>query len=139
MARPNITAYKWVGHTVTTSGQTATGADGQLIATGLVGSDVSMDTARRCAEQCMDNVVAAVAEVEQQVGAALRLHELRAFVASDGAFTDHHLVADAASLRALETFGPDRGQHVRTTVGVTGLPGGSPVEVQATFTVDPAQ
>lgn len=135
MDRPDIRPYQWVADTVTTSGQTAVGPDGQLLATGLVGVQVSMEMARRCAVQCLDNVLAAVADVEEQVGTALRLHELRVFVASDSSFVEHHLVADAASHRALQALGAERGGHVRTTVGVAGLPNGSPVEVQATFTV----
>jgi enamine deaminase RidA (YjgF/YER057c/UK114 family) len=135
-SRPPIAAAVGHGDVVITSGQTATDGDGRLIATGRVGGEVAFDLGRECAARCAHNVLAVARQYAREVGAELaRLLEVRVFVACDPGFTDQHLVADAATSVLLGELGEERGRHARTAVGVPALPGGSPVEVQATFTL----
>jgi len=132
--RPPIAPAVRHGDLLITSGQTAIDADGQLIAVGRVGREVAFDVARRCAARCADNVLAVARHSARDEGTELaRLLEVRVFVACGAEFTDQHLVADAATAVLLTELGEERGRHARTAVGVPALPGGSPVEVQATF------
>jgi len=56
--------------------------------------------------------------------------KLGVFVSSTPAFTDQPKVANGASDLMVEVFG-DTGRHARSAVGVTVLPLGVPVEVDA--------
>lgn len=56
------------------------------------------------------------------------------FVSSAESFTDQHLVANGASDLVAEVFGK-AGTHARAAVGVSSLPLGAAVEVEALFYV----
>ncbi|MGS2617951.1 RidA family protein [Micromonospora sp. LZ34] len=131
--RPRIALTGRFGSLLVSSGQTAVGADGRLIASGRVGAEIDLAEARRCAWQCTVNVLDAV---RSEIGSLDRIAatvRLTVYVASDPAFTDQHLVADAATECLLRVLGPEVGRHARAAIGVAVLPTGSPVEVEATF------
>ncbi|MEV5764858.1 RidA family protein [Micromonospora sp. NPDC052213] len=131
--RPHIALTGRSGSLLVSSGQTAVGADGRLIASGRVGAQIDLTEARRCAWQCTLNVLTAV---QSEIGSLDRIAatvRLTVYVASDPAFTDQHLVADAATECLLDVLGPKVGRHARAAIGVAVLPTGSPVEVEATF------
>lgn len=115
------------GQFVFTSGQLPL-ADGQLLATGKVGGEVSAETAYECARQCALNAIAAV---QQQVGLdeVVRVVKATVFVASTPDFTGQPGVANGASELLGAAFG-DAGQHARSAVGVPVLPLDAPVEVE---------
>jgi len=127
-ARPAIAPAIRYGDLVRSSGQTAH-VDGVNIATGLVGREVDVETARHAAWQCSRNVIAAIAEVVdlELVESVVRV---TVFVASTPEFSQQHLVADAATAYFHHVFG-ERGVHTRAAIGVASLPTGSPVEVEA--------
>ncbi|HEV7900144.1 MAG TPA: RidA family protein [Planosporangium sp.] len=126
--RPAIAAVRRSGGTLLASGQVAV-RDGRLIATGRVGAEVDLDTARACAWQCARNVLTAVRE-ETGTLAGVEAETVIVYVASEPGFHDQHLVADAATALFDEVLG---GRHARAAIGVAALPTGSPVEVRATF------
>jgi enamine deaminase RidA (YjgF/YER057c/UK114 family) len=134
-ARPPIAAAVRHGDMLIMSGQTATDGSGRLLAQGRVGREVTFDEAQHCAALCARNLLAAARSraTEERLELA-RLLEVRVFVACDADFVLQHLVADAATSTLLAELG-DSGLHARTAIGVPALPGGSPVEVQATFTL----
>ncbi len=106
-------------------------ASGELIATGKVGAEIDLATARRCAEQCVLN---GLAILDSAIGGDYRgrfgrVVRLGVFVASAPGFTDHHLVANGASELIGKVFG-DRGKHARAAVGCASLPLDAPVEVE---------
>ncbi len=114
------------GNYVYTSGQLPM-RDGQLIATGKVGGDVTPETAYECARQCALNAIAAVAS---QVDVdSVRIVKAVAFVASTPDFTGQPGVANGASELLGAAFG-DLGVHARSAVGVPVLPLDAPVEVE---------
>lgn len=115
------------GSFVFTSGQLPL-ADGQLLATGKVGGEVSAETAYECARQCALNAIAAV---QQQVGLddVVQVVKATVFVASTPDFTGQPGVANGASELFAAAFG-DIGQHARSAVGVPVLPLDAPVEVE---------
>ncbi len=116
------------GHHVFTSGQLPM-RQGQLITTGKVGGEVTVDEAVECARQCALNALAAVRAEIGDLSAVKRIVKVVVFVASTPDFTGQPGVANGASELFGEAFG-DIGQHARSAVGVPVLPLDAPVEVE---------
>ena len=112
------------------SGQIATDAESELVATGRVGAEVDVDVAVRCAEACARNVLHRLEELPGGLDALDRLVKLTVFVAAGPGFDRPHVVANGASQVLLAALG-ERGEHARSAIGVASLPLGSPVEVEA--------
>ena len=116
------------GNHVFTSGQLPM-REGQLIATGKVGGEVSQEEAVECARQCALNAIAAVKAEIGDLSLVKRIVKVVAFVASTPDFTGQPQVANGASELFGKVFG-DAGRHARSAVGVTVLPLDAPVEVE---------
>ena len=121
------------GNLVFTAGQVAAGPDG-LLAEGIVGADVDMDTAVACARQFAINVMAQLQAAVGDLDSIEQIVKLTVFVASAPDFTQQHLVANGASELIGQVFG-DAGRHARSAVGAPSLPTNSPVEVEAIVAV----
>jgi enamine deaminase RidA (YjgF/YER057c/UK114 family) len=125
------------GDLVWTSGQLPIVA-GELLARGLVGADVDLDTAVRCARQAaLNGIAAAVAAIASPDDLAGVL-KVTGYVASAPGFTDQPAVLNGASDLLVDLFG-DAGRHVRSAVGVAALPLGAPVEVEIVFIASDGQ
>lgn len=129
--RPSIAGARRHGDLLVTSGQTAVGPGGGLVASGRVGDQVDLETARRCAWQCAANVLEAVRAELGSLEQVAEVVKLTVFVASAPGFVEQHLVADAATAYVQHVLGPEAGLHARAALGVAELPTGSPVEVEA--------
>ena len=116
------------GHHVFTSGQLPM-REGQLMLTGKVGGEVSLEEAVECARQCALNALAAVRAEVGELSAVKRIVKVVAFVASTPDFTGQPLVANGVSELLGEVFG-EAGRHARSAVGVSVLPLDAPVEVE---------
>jgi enamine deaminase RidA (YjgF/YER057c/UK114 family) len=116
------------GQFVYTAGQLPL-ADGKLLMTGKVGTQVSVEEGAALARTCALNALAAVASVTGGLSAVTRIVKIVGFVASDPSFTGQPLVVNGASELMLEVFG-DAGRHARSAVGVAVLPLDAPVEVE---------
>jgi enamine deaminase RidA (YjgF/YER057c/UK114 family) len=116
------------GNYVFTSGQLPM-REGQLIATGKVGGEVSPEEAVECAKQCALNALAAVRAELGDLSQVKRIVKVVAFVASTPDFTGQPGVANGASELFGEVFG-EAGRHARSAVGVPVLPLDAPVEVE---------
>jgi enamine deaminase RidA (YjgF/YER057c/UK114 family) len=116
------------GNYVYTSGQLPM-KSGELMTTGKVGGDVSVEEATACAQQCALNALAAVSSVVGDLSRVVRVVKLVAFVASTPDFTGQPGVVNGASELVGKVFG-DAGQHARSAVGVPVLPLDAPVEVE---------
>lgn len=117
------------GLVVRTSGQIPV-VDGELVATGLVGAEVSPQDAYQAAQICALNALAAAAEVAGGLDQLERVLKVTVFVASSPTFTGQAAVANGAS----DTFGKLFDQpHIRSAVGVASLPLGAPCEVEVEF------
>ena len=112
------------------SGQIATDAESELVAQGLVGAEVDVDVAVRCAEACARNVLRRLEALPGGLDSVDRLVKLTVFVAAGPGFDRPHVVANGASQVLLAALG-ERGEHARSAIGVASLPLGSPVEVEA--------
>lgn len=116
------------------SGQVAMNDQG-LIARGLLGESVDIDTGIASARQCAINVLTQVAAALGGLDRVRRVVKVTVFVASTPDFISQPLVANGASDLFNLAFG-DSGIHARAAVGVAALPGGSPVEVEAILQIE---
>ena len=105
--------------------------DGELLAVGKVGAEVSAEQARELAARCALNALAAV-DALVGLGAVARVTKVTGFVAVAPGFTGIPAVVNGASELFGAVFG-DAGRHARSAVGVAELPLGAPVEVEAVF------
>lgn len=102
---------------------------GQLPATGKVGAEVSLEQAQQLAGTAVLNALAAIKQEIGDLDRITRVLKVVVFVASEPNFTQQPLVANGASELLGQIFG-DRGQHVRSAVGVAVLPLDAPVELE---------
>ena len=127
---PPVAAYVpavQTGNHVYVSGQLPN-ADGKLLATGKVGSDVTPERAKELARVCALNALAAV-EALVGLSRVTKVVKVVGFVASAEGFTGQPEVINGASELFNEVFG-DAVRHARSAVGVAELPRGTPVEVE---------
>jgi enamine deaminase RidA (YjgF/YER057c/UK114 family) len=120
------------GSLVWTSGQLPM-VSGQLVATGLVGSDVTAEDAKDLARTCALNALAAVASVVD-LDSVVRVVKVVGFVASADGFYGQPGVVNGASELLGDVFG-EAGRHARSAVGVAVLPLNAPVEVEVVVEV----
>jgi enamine deaminase RidA (YjgF/YER057c/UK114 family) len=105
--------------------------EGQLLATGKVGAEVSAERANELAAACALNALAAV---DALVGleAVAKVIKVTGYVAAADGFTGIPSVVNGASELFGAVFG-EAGRHARSAVGVAELPLGAPVEVEVIF------
>lgn len=120
------------GNHVYTAGQLPF-AEGQLVATGKVGAEVSPEDATAIARQAGLNLLAAI-DAEVGLDNVVRVVKVVGFVASAPGFTGQPGVLNGVSDLLFEVFG-EAGRHARSAVGVAELPLGAPVEVEAVVEV----
>lgn len=128
---PPVAAYVpavRTGAYVYTSGQVPL-RDGELVAKGKVGAEVTEEQAYECARQCGLNALAAVRAEVGELSAIKRVVKAVVFVASAPDFTRQPQVANGVSELLGDVFG-DAGKHARSAVGVAALPLDCPVEVE---------
>ncbi|MCG8584538.1 MAG: RidA family protein [Pirellulales bacterium] len=120
------------GQLIVVSGQLPT-ADGELMATGKVPSQVSIEDAQAAARHCGINALAILkAELGGDWTKLAHVVRLGVFVQSDDDFAGQPQVANGASELMQEVFG-EAGKHARAAVGVNSLPLNAAVEVEFLF------
>jgi enamine deaminase RidA (YjgF/YER057c/UK114 family) len=127
-------AYDYVpaivhGGLVWISGQLPRAADGSLPHLGRLGEEVDVETARKAAELCALQALAALRAATGSLDNVARAIKLTGFVASAPGFNGQPAVVNGASEFLGEVFG-DAGAHARSAVGVAELPLDAPVEVE---------
>jgi enamine deaminase RidA (YjgF/YER057c/UK114 family) len=115
------------GDLVFTAGQLPL-VNGTLQATGKVGGEVDVDTAKDLARICALNALAAINGVVD-VNDVEQVVKVVGFVASTPDFTGQPAVVNGASELLRDVFG-DAGIHARSAVGMAVLPLDAPVEVE---------
>jgi enamine deaminase RidA (YjgF/YER057c/UK114 family) len=121
------------GDLVFTAGQLPR-RDGELVATGKVGAEVTPEVAAEAAAACALNALAAIKAEVGDLSAVRRVVKVVVFVASAPGFTGQPGVANGASELLGKVFG-DAGVHARSAVGVAVLPLDVPVEVEVVVEV----
>jgi enamine deaminase RidA (YjgF/YER057c/UK114 family) len=108
--------------------------DGELVAKGRVGAEVSPEVATTAAEVAVLNALGAARDALGDLERVEQVARMTVYVASAPDFANQSQVANGASDLLVYLFG-DRGRHARSAVGMASLPMGSPVEVELTLQV----
>ena len=116
------------GNQVFTAGQLPV-VDGKLVLTGKVGSDVTAEDAKKMAEICALNGLAAISLVAD-IDQIEKIIRVGGFVNGAPGFVAIPAVINGASELLIKLFGDVNGKHARTAVGVAELPLNAPVEVE---------
>lgn len=116
------------GNWIFTSGQLPL-VDGNLLHTGKLGKDISIEIGSEQARIALLNGLAAIKSILGDLDRIKRFVKVVVYVASIPDFEEQHLVANGASL-AIEKIFQERGVHVRSAIGVASLPLDAPVEVE---------
>ena len=130
----NYLPYTKTGNLLLISGQGPVTASGDAIK-GRLGENIEIEDGQRAAQLAALNLLAQVKSALHgdwsRFGRCLRLC---GFVNSTPNFTHHPAIINGASDLMVELFG-DNGRHSRSAVGVTSLPMGWAVEIDAIFEV----
>ncbi len=116
------------GNLVFTAGQLPV-VDGKLVLTGKVGSDVTPEDAKKMAEICALNALAAISLVAD-IDQIEKIVRVGGFVNGIPGFVAIPAVINGASELLIKVFGDVNGKHARTAVGVAELPLNAPVEIE---------
>jgi enamine deaminase RidA (YjgF/YER057c/UK114 family) len=116
------------GNLVFTAGQLPV-VDGKLVLTGKVGSDVTPEDAKKMAEICALNALAAISLVAD-INQIEKIVRVGGFVNGIPGFVAIPAVVNGASELLIKLFGDVNGKHARTAVGVAELPLNAPVEIE---------
>jgi enamine deaminase RidA (YjgF/YER057c/UK114 family) len=116
------------GNLVFTAGQLPV-VDGKLVLTGKVGSDVTPEDAKKMAEICALNALAAISLVAD-IDQIEKIVRVGGFVNGISGFVAIPAVVNGASELLIKLFGDVNGKHARTAVGVAELPLNAPVEIE---------
>ena len=116
------------GNLVFTAGQLPV-VDGKLVLTGKVGSDVTPEDAKKMAEICALNALAAISLVAD-IDQIEKIVRVGGFVNGVPGFIAIPAVINGASELLIKLFGDVNGKHARTAVGVADLPLNAPVEIE---------
>ncbi|HMA55923.1 MAG TPA: RidA family protein [Pseudolabrys sp.] len=130
----NYVPFVRSGNMLIVSGQLCFGLDGNLVAKGQLGGDVSMENGQKAARACAINLLAQLKTAVGDLDKVTRVVRLGGFINSTPGFTDGPKVMNGASDLMVEAFG-DKGRHARSTVGVAALPANAAVEVEGLFEV----
>jgi len=116
------------GNLVFTAGQLPV-VDGKLVQEGKVGREVTPEDAKKMAEICALNALAAISLVAD-IDQIEKIVRVGGFVNGAPGFVAIPAVINGASELLIKIFGDVNGKHARTAVGVAELPLNAPVEVE---------
>lgn len=129
----NYVPFVLSGNLLFLAGQGARHPDGSWLR-GKVGHTVSVDEAYSHARHVGLTLLSAVKAAIGTLDRVDRVVKLLGFVNSTDDFQDHPQVINGCSDLMVEVFG-QQGKHARSAVGVSGLPEGVSVEIEAIFEV----
>ncbi len=107
--------------------------DGAIPSTGKVGAKVNVDEAKRLAQVCALNALAAV-ETVADVNKIVKVVRVVGYVNGEPGFISQPAVVNGASELYLHIWG-EAGKHARSAIGVAELPLDAPVEVELTVEI----
>lgn len=130
----NYVGFVKSGNIVFISGQLPF-ENGKLAHIGKVGSEISVEDAKKAAKLCAIGILAQLKlACNGDLQRVAKCVKLGIFVNGDANFKDHPAVANGASDLMVEVFA-DAGKHARAAVGSGSLPFGVSVEVDAIFEI----
>lgn len=111
--------------------------DGKPAFIGRLGESISDDEGANAAELAALGLLAQLSDaLNDDLSKLVRIIRLGVFIASAPDFQRQGVVANGASNLLVNALG-EKGRHVRTAVGVSSLPGGVAVEIDAIFELRP--
>jgi enamine deaminase RidA (YjgF/YER057c/UK114 family) len=122
------------GNLLFISGQISKAADGS-VTKGQLGAGLSVAEGSAAARLCALNLLAQAKAAVGELDRIAHIVKLTGFVNASPEFTDHPQVMNGASDLMVEVFG-DKGRHARAAVGVSSLPMGCAVEVDAILLIE---
>ena len=125
----NYVPWYKTGDLLFISGQISKAVDGRLI-TGTLGRDLDVAEGQEAARASALSILAQVKSALGTLENIRQIVKLTGFVAATPWFTEHPQVINGASDLFVDVLG-DRGRHTRAAVGVTSLPLGVAVEIDA--------
>lgn len=130
----NYVGFVRTGNLLVVSGQVCFDAEGNLVAKGKLGAEVTVEEGQKAARACAINLLAQIKAALGDLDKVQRVVRLGGFVNAVPTFLDGPKVLNGASDLMVTAFG-DKGRHARTTVGVSVLPMDAAVEVEGMFEV----
>jgi len=128
----NYVPYTVSGKLVVVSGQVSV-RNGKAEYVGKLGAGISIAEGQEAAKLCALNIIAHLKNAcGGDLDKVIRVLRLGGFVNCTPEFTDMPQVVNGASNLMVEVFG-EAGKHARAAVGVSSLPLGIAVEVEAMF------
>ena len=115
------------------SGQISKAGDGSILS-GRLGADLTVDQGREAAKLCALNILAQAHAALGRLDRIAHVVRLTGYVNASPDFTDHPLVINGASDLMVDVL-RDAGKHTRAAFGVSGLPAGCAVEIDAIIQV----
>ena len=125
----NYVPFTIAGNILTISGQITMGSDG-LEYVGKLGDTMEVEEGAKAAQLCAINILAQAKAALGDLDRIKQVVKIQGFVNSTPDFTDHPLVVNGASNFLGEVLG-EAGKHARAAVGMSSLPFGVAVEVDA--------
>lgn len=109
--------------------------DGEFVYKGKLGREVDVPTGQAAARLTIINLLASLKAEIGELDRVRRVVKLLVLVNSDPEFGEQPTVANGASDLLVEVFGPERGPHARSAIGMGALPFAIPVEIEAIFEI----
>jgi len=103
--------------------------DGQLIMTGKLGQNLSIDQGMEAARVAVLNGLSIIRQETGSLDRVKRIVKMVGHIASAPGFTDQPQVLNGASDLLVSLFG-DAGRHARVAVGAAELPRQAPIEIE---------
>ena len=126
----NYVPYTISGNLLYVSGQIPIGPNGLDGMTGLLGGGMSVEGGQAAARQCAINILAQAKAALGDLDRIKQVLKTQNFIAATPDFGDHPEVANGASDFLVDVLG-ERGKHARAAIGMSSLPRGVAVEIDA--------
>jgi enamine deaminase RidA (YjgF/YER057c/UK114 family) len=110
--------------------------DGEFVYKGKLGREVDVPTGQAAAALTILNLLASLKAEIGELSRVRRVVKLLVLVNSDPEFGEQPTVANGASDLLIEVFGPERGHHARSAIGMGALPFSIPVEIEGIFEIE---
>jgi enamine deaminase RidA (YjgF/YER057c/UK114 family) len=135
-AMANYVPFTLAGNLLYISGQGPKSNDGDLVR-GQVGKDLTVQQGYEAARLTGIQILAVANAALGSLSRVKKILKVNGFVNSGPEFQDHPAVINGCSDLFVELLG-DNGRHARAAIGVSSLPQGIAVEIEAIVDVHPA-
>lgn len=125
---------KQTGNLLYTSGNDCR-VNGELIYTGTLGKDLTIEQGQEAARQCIVNILTSLKAYLGDLNRITGCVKMLGFVQSADDFKQQPYVMNSASDLLIAIFG-ESGRHARSAIGTNALPFDTPVEIELIFEIN---